>query len=140
MSADILTFPGDGLPDRPISESEIDKLHSEAFRELESSLRDCVRMGEIAANLMSGAKNEDLTLSFAVFHLAEMLMSLEKEYDARWHGERSKPMSELTPKHVLVDLFGSGDFPAEVLDPVHAVEIVIQRLNDAGFKIESAGN
>jgi hypothetical protein len=91
MSADILTFPGDGLPDRPISESEIDKLHSEAFRELESSLRDCVRMGEIAANLMSGAKNEDLTLSFAVFHLAEMLMSLEKEYDARWHGERSKP-------------------------------------------------
>jgi hypothetical protein len=47
-------------------------------------------MGEIAANLMSGAKNEDLTLSFAVFHLAEMLMSLEKEYDARWHGERSK--------------------------------------------------
>jgi hypothetical protein len=49
-------------------------------------------------------------------------------------------MSELTPKHVLVDLFGSGDFPAEVLDPVHAVEIVIQRLNDAGFKIESAGN
>jgi hypothetical protein len=50
-----------------------------------------VRMGEIAANLMSGAKNEDLTLSFAVFHLAEMLMSLEKEYDARWHGERSKP-------------------------------------------------
>jgi hypothetical protein len=29
-------------------------------------------------------------------------------------------MSELTPKHVLVDLFGSGDFPAEVLDPVDA--------------------
>jgi hypothetical protein len=49
-------------------------------------------------------------------------------------------MSELTPKHVLVDLFGSGDFPAEVMDPVHAAEIVIQRLIDAGFKIESAGN
>jgi hypothetical protein len=43
-------------------------------------------------------------------------------------------MSELTPKHVLVDLFGSGDFPAEVLDPVHAAEIVIQ--NDAGFEIK----
>jgi hypothetical protein len=26
-------------------------------------------------------------------------------------------MSELTPKHVLVDLFGSGDFPAEIIDP-----------------------
>jgi hypothetical protein len=49
-------------------------------------------------------------------------------------------MSELGPKHVLVDLFGSGDFPAEILDPEHAAEIVIQRLNDAGFKIESAGN
>jgi hypothetical protein len=46
-----------------------------------------VRMGEIAANLMCGAKNEDLTLSFAVFHLTEMLMRLEKEYDARWYGE-----------------------------------------------------
>ena len=47
-------------------------------------------------------------------------------------------MSELTPKHVLVDLFGFGDFPAEIIDPEHAAEIVIQRLNDAGFKIESA--
>ncbi len=49
-------------------------------------------------------------------------------------------MSQLTPKHVLTDLFGSGDFPAEIIDPEHAAEIVIQRLNDAGFKIESAGN
>jgi len=80
----VIEFP---IADKPITESEIDKLHSEAFRELESSLRDCVRMGEIAANLMCGAKNEDLTLSFAVFHLTEMLMRLEKEYDARWYGE-----------------------------------------------------
>jgi hypothetical protein len=49
-------------------------------------------------------------------------------------------MSELTPQEVLADLFGSGDFPAEILDPEHAAEIVIQRLNDSGFKIESAGN
>ena len=47
-------------------------------------------------------------------------------------------MNKLTPQHVLADLFGSGDFPAEILDPEHAAEIVIQRLNDAGFKIESA--
>ncbi len=47
-------------------------------------------------------------------------------------------MSELTPKHVLVDLFGSGDFPAEVLDPVDAAEIVIERLFDAGFAIAPA--
>ena len=45
-------------------------------------------------------------------------------------------MSELTPQEVLEDLLGSGDFPAEVLDPVHAAEIVIQRLIDAGFEIK----
>jgi hypothetical protein len=43
--------------------------------------------------------------------------------------------AELTPQHVLVDLFGSADFPAEILDPEHAAEIVIQRLLDAGFEI-----
>jgi hypothetical protein len=47
-------------------------------------------------------------------------------------------MSELTPQHVLVDLFGSGDFPAEIIDPEHAAVIVIQRLNDAGFEIRPA--
>jgi hypothetical protein len=45
-------------------------------------------------------------------------------------------MSELTAKHVLVDLFGSADFPAEILDPERAAEIVIQRLIDAGFEIK----
>ena len=48
-------------------------------------------------------------------------------------------MSELTPKHVLVDLFGSGDFPPEILlDPAHAAEVVVQRLLDAGFEIMPA--
>jgi len=51
-------------------------------------------------------------------------------------GERV--MSELTPHHVLTDLFGSADFPAEILDPEHAAEIVIQRLIDAGFEIKPA--
>jgi hypothetical protein len=45
---------------------------------------------------------------------------------------------ELDPKDVLTDLFGSGDFPAEVLDPEHAAEIVIKRLRDAGFEIRPA--
>jgi hypothetical protein len=47
-------------------------------------------------------------------------------------------ISELTPQHVLADLFGSADFPAEVLDPERAAEIVIQRLLDAGFEIKPA--
>jgi hypothetical protein len=43
---------------------------------------------------------------------------------------------ELHPREVLADLLGSGDFPAEVLDPEAAAEIVIQRLIDAGFMIK----
>jgi hypothetical protein len=42
------------------------------------------------------------------------------------------------PQHVLTDLFDSGDFPAEIIDPEHAAEIVIQRLIGAGFKIDAA--
>jgi hypothetical protein len=81
----IIEFP---IADKPITESEIDKLHGDAFRDLEMNLRDCVRMSEIAAEMMSRAKIDDTPLNFAVFHLAEMLMRLEKEYDARWHRER----------------------------------------------------
>jgi hypothetical protein len=42
---------------------------------------------------------------------------------------------ELTPKEVLADLLGSGDFPAEVIDPEAAAEIILRRLEDAGFTI-----
>jgi hypothetical protein len=42
---------------------------------------------------------------------------------------------ELTPQYVLADLLGSADFPAEVLDPDKAAEIIVQRLIDAGFVI-----
>ena len=42
---------------------------------------------------------------------------------------------ELDPRDVLVDLLGSGDFPAEVLDPAEAVRIILQRLEDAGFTV-----
>jgi len=42
----------------------------------------------------------------------------------------------LTPRDVLADLFGSDDFPPEILlDPAHAADVVIQRLLDAGFEI-----
>ncbi|UWU87923.1 hypothetical protein N2605_16225 [Bradyrhizobium yuanmingense] len=75
------------LSDRPFTELEIDKLHSKAFRSLETSLRDCVRMAGIAAQVMFDASVEDEQLRFAVFHSAQMLRALEKEYDARWHGE-----------------------------------------------------
>jgi hypothetical protein len=46
--------------------------------------------------------------------------------------------SELTPQHVVVDLFNSDDFPAAIPDPKAAAEIVIRRLIDAGFAIKPA--
>ena len=43
---------------------------------------------------------------------------------------------ELDARDALADLFGSGDFPPEILiDPAHAADVVIQRLLDAGFEI-----
>ena len=45
---------------------------------------------------------------------------------------------ELTPQEVLADLLGSGDFSAEVMDPEGAAEIVLRRLDDAGFKVVPA--
>jgi len=45
---------------------------------------------------------------------------------------------DLDPRDVLADLLGSGDFPAEVLDPERAAEIIIERLNDAGFLVVSS--
>jgi hypothetical protein len=48
-------------------------------------------------------------------------------------------MNELTPRHVLADLFGGADFDHEILDPEQAADIVIERLRDAGFEIKPAG-
>jgi hypothetical protein len=85
----MIEFP---IADRPITESEIDKLHSEAFRDLESGICDCVHMSGIAAQLMSNTRLEekDLAVGFAVLHLDEMLRHLKKDYYARWHGEKRR--------------------------------------------------
>ncbi len=45
---------------------------------------------------------------------------------------------ELTPQAVLEDLFGSEDFPAEVLDTETAAYITLRRLFDAGFEVVPA--
>jgi hypothetical protein len=85
--SEIVQFPGAEPPPGGYSEEYIDKLHSNAFRDLETSLRDCVRMREIAAERTINARIDDNPLRFAIMHLADMLIALEKEYDARWHGE-----------------------------------------------------
>jgi hypothetical protein len=50
--SNVIGFP---LPDHPITESQIDKLHSAAFRELESGICDCENRAKIAAQIMVSA-------------------------------------------------------------------------------------
>ncbi len=86
----IIEFP---IADKPITESDIDRLHSEAFRDLEGEVCDLDRMGEIAQNLiMNCAAKEDsfhdLELAtFAVQQLAKMAKEFRTNYEKRWHGE-----------------------------------------------------
>jgi transcriptional regulator NrdR family protein len=79
--SNVVEFP---LSDRPITESEIDKLHSEAFRDLENGICDCINMSGIAAQLMSNARigEENANLRFAVLHLDETLRRLKESYYA----------------------------------------------------------
>ena len=49
-------------------------------------------------------------------------------------------MNELTPKEVLIDLFGGADFDHEILDPEQAADLVIQRLRGGGFEIVDAAH
>jgi hypothetical protein len=52
MSGEIVEFPGQQPPAEGYSEQYIDKLHSQAFRDLEGEVCDLDRMGEIARNLI----------------------------------------------------------------------------------------
>jgi len=44
----------------------------------------------------------------------------------------------ITPREVLADLLGSGDFPVEIADPEGVADLIQQRLIDAGFAIVDA--
>ncbi|MBR0801561.1 hypothetical protein JQ615_40120 [Bradyrhizobium jicamae] len=60
-----------------------DKKYAEAYREMEGPLRDCVQMARIAADLMNDTDNgTNPKLVFAVFHLRDMMESLEQRYRA----------------------------------------------------------
>jgi hypothetical protein len=83
--SNIVEFP---LPDRPITESEIDKLHSEGFRDLESGICDCASMAKVAAQMMLRADDgTNRELVFAVVHVSEMLRAFRASYYAAWHDE-----------------------------------------------------
>ena len=89
----IIEFPGCEPPSEGYSAEHVNRLHSEAFRDLEGAVCDLERMGEIARGLiMECAAREDsyrqLELAtFAVWQLAKMTQEFRANYDKRWHGE-----------------------------------------------------
>jgi hypothetical protein len=88
--SNIVEFPPSDRPEHQWTESEVDKLHSEAFRNLEPAICDCVSMAKIAFDLICDLKTEDRELVFAVAHTWEMLAKLKTDYYAAWHGEKER--------------------------------------------------
>jgi hypothetical protein len=91
MSADIIDMPGAALPDRPITEQEVDRLHSKNFRDLEGRINNCAIMAAIAMDLVIplivGIEPEKEKAQFAIHNAAQMLKQLQIDYQAAWHGE-----------------------------------------------------
>jgi hypothetical protein len=83
----IIEFP---IADKPITEAEIDKLHGDAFRDLEPSICGCESMAKIAAQIVMNIRTDDRELVFAVAHVSEMLTALKANYYAAWHSERKQ--------------------------------------------------
>jgi hypothetical protein len=59
--SNVVEFPPS---DRPITESEIDKLHSEAFRDLEPKICDCESMAKIGAQIVMSARIDESNREF----------------------------------------------------------------------------
>jgi hypothetical protein len=85
----VIEFP---TADRPIAEDEIDKRHSEAFRDLEGRIDDCAIMASIALQMVEpairGREDKHEKAMFAVFEVAKMLKKLKADYQAMWYGEK----------------------------------------------------
>jgi hypothetical protein len=88
----VVDFPGRGSPLGDYSEEHVDKLHAEAFRDLEGRISDCEIMAHIAAGLAEPFINirDDRAEQafFAVCHVYEMLKKLGADYQAAFYGEK----------------------------------------------------
>ncbi len=86
--SNVVPFPHE---QQPLSEAEIDKIHSAAFRDLEGRISDCAIMAGIALQLaehaIEGNQDKHEKAMFAVFEVARMLKRLKANYHAAWHGE-----------------------------------------------------
>ncbi len=91
MSAEIINHPGAALPDRPVSEQEVDRLHSKNFRDLEGRINNCALMTTIAMDLVMplifGRELEKEKAQFAIANAAKMLKQLQIDYQAAYYGE-----------------------------------------------------
>jgi hypothetical protein len=86
--ADVVKFPG-ASSDREINDDG-DRLHAEAFRDLEPGICDCTTMAKIAAHIALSANTADCELVFAVAHVSEMLDAFKAHYYAAYHGEKRR--------------------------------------------------
>jgi hypothetical protein len=84
----ILEFPA--LLTGPTPDGQRDKLHADAFRDLEGPLCDCVHMARLAREKAANTKTDDGDLLFAIGHAAEMLEALQVAYIAAY--EERKPI------------------------------------------------
>ena len=91
MTAEIINHPGAAFPDRPVSEQEVDKLHSKNFKDLEGRINNCALMAAIAMDLVipliMGIEPEKEKAQFAIHNAAQMLKQLQTDYQAAWYGE-----------------------------------------------------
>ena len=91
MTAEILTFPGDGTQDRPVNEQDVDRLHSKHFKALEGRINNCALMTTIAMDLVMplifGREPEKEKAQFAIYNAVKMLEQLQTDYQAAYYGE-----------------------------------------------------
>src|SRR5450755_3461559 len=89
MTAEIINHPG--AADRPVSEQEVDRLHSKHFKALEGRINNCALMAGIAMDLVIplilGIGPEKEKAQFAIHNAAQMLKQLQTDYQAAWYGE-----------------------------------------------------
>ena len=88
--SNVIEFPAG---EREFTESEIDKLHSEAFRNLEGRISDCAIMANIAVQMaepfINTRDDKAERALFAVCHVYEMLKKLNADYQAAWYNEKA---------------------------------------------------
>jgi hypothetical protein len=88
--SNVVEFP-DLAPAQGYSEAYVEKLHAEAFRDLESRISDCETMADIAMQLVQpllcGLEPGHERAFFAVIQSHRLLARLRVDYQAMWHGE-----------------------------------------------------